>query len=841
MSQPPVTTKESSAAQTALLDLEKELTCSICTDVLYQPLTLLDCLHTFCGSCLKEWFGWQRKNADYEYERSLRSRSQRRRKPYTYTCPSCRSNVKDTRPNATVTSLLDMHLAANPTRKKTENDKEEIGRSYHPGEAVLLQPHIDNTPPQSDANGDNERDSRDEEDHQLLQHVQQMSLRDVEARRETRQERNASEQDSAMLSANDANYTAGRSRHHHSRSRSRATQLGHQSSLRSLISTDDSDEMREEIMRQIVEEGILDDIDWDNLQLEQEDELSERIAEAYRRRRRHRSRQRSRSRQSTSRNREQARPGSSQQRSQHSRAVSATAQSAEDSARPPVSRPHLFANNVDEPARHRHRRHRSASQERTVNGRPASSHQLTSQQQALHPAHDSNERSQRSAANDSSTRLSHESRRSTDPDGVSFSEQWRSGGAMPTSQPRARPERRRVSQPSSAPPTRTSFDTSPPPPHAETFPPLHQPSRPSVGAPESGMTVSCDRCGRHNIQNSLHYTCTSCGPSGSTFDLCLRCYRLGRGCNHWFGFGHAAWPRWERKASPGSEPPHILRSQKYISPLSLPESERPDNLEEPLLQLGVFCDVCHENANGCYWHCAECNDGEWGYCHRCVNQGRHCSHLLLPLTLNSPALTTMGAVTGPQTPAPPSPHSGHPTPATQMQTLLLPTDCNICGQSIPLHAQRLHCPDCSHGDYDVCMDCYIRLTAPNGVISPENGLSGLRKCANGANGHRMLLIDFVVAEEAPQYSWRRVLAGPVGGWAEELDAPVSTSSVARYGARGGKAQALWPWIPDDGVTDELSFPKGALVEELVSVNEEFSWGVFCRRGGYLPKPYMRML
>ena len=49
--------------------------------------------------------------------------------------------------------------------------------------------------------------------------------------------------------------------------------------------------MQEEILRQIREEGILDGIDLDNLDVSQEDELSERIAEAYRRRHRVRARQ----------------------------------------------------------------------------------------------------------------------------------------------------------------------------------------------------------------------------------------------------------------------------------------------------------------------------------------------------------------------------------------------------------------------------------------------------------------------------------------------------------------------------------------------------------------------
>jgi hypothetical protein len=43
--------------------------------------------------------------------------------------------------------------------------------------------------------------------------------------------------------------------------------------------------MQDEIMRQIVEEGLLDDIDLGNIDASQEEELSERIARAYQRRR----------------------------------------------------------------------------------------------------------------------------------------------------------------------------------------------------------------------------------------------------------------------------------------------------------------------------------------------------------------------------------------------------------------------------------------------------------------------------------------------------------------------------------------------------------------------------
>ncbi|KAL9097408.1 MAG: hypothetical protein Q9165_000303 [Trypethelium subeluteriae] len=105
-----------------LSDLEKELTCSICTDILYQPLTLLDCLHTFCGSCLKDWFSFQASNATT---------------PHPYTCPSCRASVRDTKRNAQVTTLLDIFLHANPGRAKSDAEKEELAKKYTHGQNVL--------------------------------------------------------------------------------------------------------------------------------------------------------------------------------------------------------------------------------------------------------------------------------------------------------------------------------------------------------------------------------------------------------------------------------------------------------------------------------------------------------------------------------------------------------------------------------------------------------------------------------------------------------------------------------------------------------------------------------
>ena len=68
-------------------------------------------------------------------------------------------------------------------------------------------------------------------------------------------------------------------------------QVEHQSSLRSLIASDiDTQREIEEFSRQIQEEGLLDGLDLDNIDLSEDSELSRRITEAYRRRQRQRAR-----------------------------------------------------------------------------------------------------------------------------------------------------------------------------------------------------------------------------------------------------------------------------------------------------------------------------------------------------------------------------------------------------------------------------------------------------------------------------------------------------------------------------------------------------------------------
>ncbi|KAI4230983.1 MAG: hypothetical protein LQ349_005903 [Xanthoria aureola] len=239
--------------QAGLLDLQKELTCSICTEVLFQPLTLLDCLHTFCGSCLKEWFSWQASQASAS-------------KPNPYTCPSCRASVRETRPNATVTTLLDMYLQANPGRDRTQEEQNELRSRYKPGEQVMPPVRVEKV---------------DAADERMLAEVREMSLRDAGVRSSGAHERGTRHR-TAERRREPSNDGRQRRSHqqpnseHERHETSSRRQIGHQSSLRSLMSSSeiDSSEMEEEILR-LVDEGWLDGIDLNNLDTSQVDELND--------------------------------------------------------------------------------------------------------------------------------------------------------------------------------------------------------------------------------------------------------------------------------------------------------------------------------------------------------------------------------------------------------------------------------------------------------------------------------------------------------------------------------------------------------------------------------------
>jgi Zinc finger, ZZ type/Zinc finger, C3HC4 type (RING finger) len=931
--------------------------------VLFQPLTLLDCLHTFCGACLKEWFGFQASSAQ-----SL----------HPYTCPSCRASVRGTKPNATVTTLLDMFLQANPDRGRNEQEKDEERKKYKPGDNVLPRLRRRRSAPQDDG------------DSRLLDEVRQLSLQEVgvstshleEPRDRRRAERSRerrsrdasrdsrrSQQAPFQLRTASQDRTSGRSSREPSPRVPPARQgrLGHQASLRSLLSVSDlsSGDMEEEIMRQIVEEGLLDGIDLSNIDISQEDELSEIIAQAYRRRQEERRRER-RAREITghtgSRRAEgpliPEEPASPQPRQDSVLAAETTV------SRPPVSRPHLI-DAVNQGQSH-HRRSSSRGSSRSIpitrtTSEPTSA-AVTAPEITTTEAPPANNNT---PAEQRRQRLSQDQRRVTDPERAggwqsrrptgssapttpqqssfainggdqetattsTVARQIRSPRVDPGTFPQLRPANRSSPTLVSSPSTTAVSSSAEPSLSASA-----KPTEPSLNAPAVGPrptsssasaadrpalfiepSISCNRCGKAHIEYDLHYNCHRC--ENGQYNLCVRCYRIGKGCLHWYGFGSAAIQRYERSAPPegylpAHEPPHVLTGHCYRKPTlplsssSLGGSQRIMTEEDPTkrLQAGVFCDICQEFANACYWKCDVCNDGAWGYCNRCVNQGRHCTHPLLPLMhrrsasqasagaqqLSVPSSPTAEQAAEPPSSPPLTPKSasilrgpGVITIANSMfRPLTFSTICDFCTYPIPPSRTRYHCQKCNNGDYDMCTSCYQSLVHRGG-IAPENGHQGWRRCPSG---HRMVIVGFedrdggqrrvvvndlvggvtLKEEEAfaetdgasqqhgqqqqDQLSWYwsggdGKVHRQQGGHSRQAFVTPAQFTILNHkfppdGGVGLRGIAKWGYFPADGVTDELMFPRGAEIREAEDINHDWFWGVYCGAKGLFPGGYVQVV
>jgi hypothetical protein len=897
------------ASTSGLLNLEKELVCFICTEVLYQPLTLIDCLHTFCGSCLKEWFSYQHKKASH-------SRSSQTSSPYT--CPTCRANVKDARHNATVSTLLDMFLTANPDRGRSEQEKEDMGKAYKPGEDIL--PKLD-VSRRHDRRARRAEEAAEEAERRMVEEARERSLRETRGR--------GPEQSSGNLTAPDISHDSGRSNSRDSRDREarrerrrdqerqerrrraevaeaayaresgeipteahpgtsssslpppstsprhpdaiearRTREIGHQGSLRSLVSASDSgtgtgDSLTAaRIMQEILSDGLLESIDLRDLDAAQEDELSERIAEAYRQRHQMRGQDSPRQISRTTSTEAQTVPSganssepvqSAERRHRHHRSGSSQPTAAAEASQtretaearhPPVSRPHLLetSENLHPPTSSTAHRRRASDQNRrqtspnSHNSRTASAHS-SQRNEVSRSATDLSSRPQTSdAPRHDRVRLLSDSRRiNTEPgQPSSISDVWHNGGSetdlshirlndQTDSRLPAPQAKRAVPVPDGSsdepsrrpPPTPCEPPMRPAPGYVTAAAPVapHALPRQSALLPTRTRTqytepsIACARCSRPNIQYELHQHCSRC-----VMDLCLPCYRAARGCNHWFGFGKAAQVKFEASHPYGRgsqliELPHILVGRRYLAPPS--QSVKDDATQtaagngavittsDPTtrLQEGKFCDRCQSFANACFWSCDYCNEGEWGFCNKCVNTHHCCTHPLLPMSHKSFAPKSSKSARGrsydPSTgsitltpselharivPATPHDRPLTPEPTTSDGAITEPgylqltftTNCDICTDPISPSESRFHCPEHpspsrhdpeNKGDYDICISCYFYIVKL-GKIKREDGPAGWRKCPSG---HRMIVVEF--DDEFPQLDGHRriVINDLIGG------------------------------------------------------------------------------
>lgn len=883
---------------TGLLNLEKELVCFICTEILYQPLTLLDCLHSFCGSCLKEWFSHQHRKATHSHAAS---------NAITYTCPTCRAPVKDAQHNAMINTLLDMFLVANPTKGRSAEEKAEMAQVYTQGDEIMPKveshrrrerrrreeeelaarerrtandamrersrqtQHLDPTPrssrrPTSAGSGSREHRNRTETSRDSERRQRRDPHSDNEAASAaTHTARSSSSADLSSLSP-----PAGSPRHPdavEARQRGART-VAHQASLRSLVSASESgigtgESLSEaQLMQDILAEGLLDGINVDELTEAEQDELSERIAERYRQLHPERLR-RQLSDEARHERRHDSLPTSPrlpevqiEEADRHSRQSSRSTQRrqtqpsprsshnitiAGPEVRPPTSYPQLVEQTLTPPPTTSHRRR--ASNESGRSETSATRPRRTSQpggirNPASRSATDLSERPQSASyAVTHPQLLSTTERSNTEPHrSPRASEVWRAGANQVSSPPQTsspNPQsppiesaRAIMSGPSNAP-----IPVSPPRLDSAALAPEVMSSLALLSRFDE-PSITCTHCARENIQYEVHKHCTPCA-----LDICLRCYRAGRGCNHWFGFGHAAMFKFDSshpRSSHAIELPHVLVGRQYQKP---PSSSRQSMRGNTVLTTsdptsrrneGNFCDRCGKFANACFWSCDYCNDGEWGFCNDCINTNHCCSHPLLPVAHKSydPRLKSSrhsGAIThsGSVTLSPyrhggrdPSPAQSAPSSATSANgsglglrvdfvPLVITTNCDVCARPVAPEEMRHHCP--SHptpspestdqkGDFDICNDCYLGFVK-TGRITRENGPDGWHLCPDG---HRMVSITFDPDQEGGQ---RRTIIRDLVGGAKMSDADMAAWKQAHSQPRGPDAAAAtgrgqWSWRED---------------------------------------------
>lgn len=104
-------------------DLAQELECGCCAALAYNPVTILPCEHSFCGSCCVLWI----KNGGT-------------------TCPSCRGVSSSVIHSRTLQSMVNILLRADPSRTRTSSERAQADEIYRPGQLLKIPQPRDPSP-----------------------------------------------------------------------------------------------------------------------------------------------------------------------------------------------------------------------------------------------------------------------------------------------------------------------------------------------------------------------------------------------------------------------------------------------------------------------------------------------------------------------------------------------------------------------------------------------------------------------------------------------------------------------------------------------------------------------
>ncbi|KAL4478922.1 hypothetical protein ABPG72_019359 [Tetrahymena utriculariae] len=79
-------------------NIENDLNCAICLELMHNPVSIIGCLHCFCGDCLSKFIF---------YNGTI-----------TNLCPTCRQPIADVKQNSIIQSFIEKHLKIYPELKK---------------------------------------------------------------------------------------------------------------------------------------------------------------------------------------------------------------------------------------------------------------------------------------------------------------------------------------------------------------------------------------------------------------------------------------------------------------------------------------------------------------------------------------------------------------------------------------------------------------------------------------------------------------------------------------------------------------------------------------------------
>ncbi|KAJ9451963.1 FHA domain containing protein [Diplonema papillatum] len=102
--QPPTKLAKTTQGEAAV---HENLTCAICHEIMYRPMSLLPCLHTFCGPCLQQWLS--SKNLIMKQHPGDSARLSPKAE-----CPTCRGPVQTIKKNHAMQGAVDGWAVAHP-------------------------------------------------------------------------------------------------------------------------------------------------------------------------------------------------------------------------------------------------------------------------------------------------------------------------------------------------------------------------------------------------------------------------------------------------------------------------------------------------------------------------------------------------------------------------------------------------------------------------------------------------------------------------------------------------------------------------------------------------------